>query len=281
MARTVDDDAALTAAYGEGGGSTLSLAGTGSTVAVCVPLHGSVQVACNELAWTLFAGDILVTENASRITLVGHAKGKWLALAAGKRAWALVLPQAAAGGQLLPALLRADHELRHLAVAVARASNSTMLEGAVNALADKLDAMQAPLRQAVSRCPGRTWANKRQAFLRLQRAYNYIAACSDRELDIDGLARMANYSPCHFLRTFHTVYQTTPHAYLTEQRLQHAWRLLRVGQFAVTEVAIASGFENRSAFSRLFHQRFGATAQDTRRKDAVATAAMAGRAAAA
>lgn len=272
--RGIDDDAILTAVYGEGGGSTLSITGTGTATVVCIPLRASVQVNNGDLTWSVFAGEALVTEYAPRATVVGHGKSKWIGLIAAKRAWALVLPpSAASGGQLLPDLHKADYEMRRLAIGVARSTNSTSLEGAVNALADKLAAMQAPLHEAIARCPGRTWINKRQVFLRLQRVRNYICACCERELDLDELARMANYSSCHFLRTFHMVYQTTPHAYLTDQRLQRAWRLLRSGNFAVTEVAMASGFENRSAFSRLFHQRFGATAQETRSRRSFPTAA--------
>lgn len=275
LVRSIDDDASLTVVYGEGGGSTLGITGTTTTMIVCIPLQGSVQVKHNELAWSVFRGDALIAEYAPRTTIVGHGKTKWLALLGAKRAWALSLPHvAASGGQLLPDLHKADHDLRRLAIAMARATNSTSLEGAVNALTDKLAVVQRPLHEAIARCPGRTWINKRQVFLRLQRVRNYIVACCDRELDIDELARMANYSPCHFLRTFHAVYQTTPHAYLIDQRLQRAWRLLRSGNFAVTEVALASGFENRSAFSRLFHQRFGTTAQATRRKPVAPVAAV-------
>lgn len=33
---------------------------------------------------------------------------------------------------------------------------------------------------------------------------------------------------------------------------------------AITEIALACGFENPSAFSRVFHQHFGTTAKQTR-----------------
>ena len=52
------------------------------------------------------------------------------------------------------------------------------------------------------------------------------------------------------------------------QRLEHARRLLRSSPLAIAEVATASGFENRCAFSRLFRQRFGRTALDMRREGA-------------
>src|SRR5262249_44446121 len=81
----------------------------------------------------------------------------------------------------------------------------------------------------------------------------------------DRLARMASYSPWHFIRAFRAAYQQTPHAFLVDQRLQRARRLLRSSHLAVAEIALASGFENRCAFSRLFRQRFGVTAGAMRR----------------
>lgn len=270
LALAIEDDASLTVVYGEGGGSTLTVAGP-ATIA-CLPIHGSMQVSQNDLTWPVVRRQLLVTEYGSNAVLVGRARGKWIALLAGRRAWALLLPQClASAGQLLPDLHAADHEIRRLAIAVARATQPTALDGAINALTDKLALVQAPLHEAIARCPGRTWVNKRQVFLRLQRVHSYIGACCDHELDIEELARMANYSPCHFLRTFHLVYHATPHAYLIDQRLRRAWALLQSSDLAVTEVAVACGFENRSAFSRLFHEHFGTTAQAAKRSHHAAT----------
>lgn len=260
---SIDDDGSLTLVYGEGGGSTLSVAGSASMALIAI--HGSVQVSQNDLVWPVVRHEALVTEFGSSAVVIGRARARWIALLAGRRAWTLLLPQClASAGQLLPELHKADHEMRRLAIAAARAG-STNLDAAINALTDKLASVQQPLHEAVARCPGRTWVNKRQVFLRLQRVHNYVGACCDHELDIDELARMANYSPCHFLRTFHIVYQMTPHAYLIDCRLRRAWALLHSSDLAVTEVAVACGFENRSAFSRLFHEHFGTTAQAAKR----------------
>jgi AraC-like DNA-binding protein len=47
-----------------------------------------------------------------------------------------------------------------------------------------------------------------------------------------------------------------PHQYLLGLRLRGAARLLRDGA-AVTDAALANGFENLSHFSRTFRRRFG------------------------
>lgn len=261
----IEDDASLCVVRAENGGGMLEVTGTASVLRV--PLQGSVQVSAGGLARPVAVGAVLATGCDARTAMKGSAGGRWIALIGGRRAWALLLPQVAtSAGELLPELHGADHETRSLALAVLRAMPAPGLESAVQALADKFATMQITLHGAMTRCPGRTWVKKRQVFLRLQHVRNYIDACCDRELDLGALARMANYSPWHFLRTFRVVYRTTPHAYVINQRLQRARRLLRTGNLAVTEVAVASGFENRSAFSRLYHQRFGTTAQDTKRR---------------
>ncbi|HJU41148.1 MAG TPA: helix-turn-helix transcriptional regulator, partial [Tahibacter sp.] len=83
-------------------------------------------------------------------------------------------------------------------------------------------------------------------------------------LGIAGLARVASYSPSHFLRTFNAVYGTTPHSVLVEQRLARARRLVDTTALSIAEVARASGFENRCAFARSFKRRFGETASAVR-----------------
>jgi AraC family transcriptional regulator len=139
-------------------------------------------------------------------------------------------------------------------------------EGALQAVIESVLELQYQHAPAIERCPGRTFAQRRQVFLRLQRVRNYLVANCHLEVDNDRLARMASYSPWHFIRAFRAAYLQTPHAFLVEQRLQRACRLLRSSPLAVAEIALASGFENRCAFSRLFRQRFGITAGALRRR---------------
>ena len=131
------------------------------------------------------------------------------------------------------------------------------------------DSVRVPL---IMRCPGRTLGQRRGVFLRLQRVCNYMESNSDLDLGIAGFARVANYSPCHFLRTFNTVYGKTPHAVLIEQRLKRALRLVNDTALSITEVAHASGFEDRCAFSRSFKRRYGETASAVRERRLAAAA---------
>ena len=68
-------------------------------------------------------------------------------------------------------------------------------------------------------------------------------------------------------RAFRAAYEETPHAFLVRMRLERARRLLCTSPLPIAEIALASGFENRCAFSRLFRERFGVTAGAVRRGD--------------
>jgi AraC family transcriptional regulator len=93
-----------------------------------------------------------------------------------------------------------------------------------------------------------------------------MESSSDLDLGIAGFARVANYSPCHFIRTFNSVYGKTPHAVLIEQRLKRALRLVNDTELSIAEVAHASGFEDRCAFARSFKRQFGETATAVRER---------------
>ncbi|MGH8112744.1 MAG: helix-turn-helix transcriptional regulator [Rhodanobacteraceae bacterium] len=269
---SIKSDACLHAIYGEGAGCILNVAG--GAAGVWIPLRGALQVHCNGLKRLIHAGDVLITEIDDDIKAIGKANGKWLTVLGCTSAWDMVLTdQATTSALLFPDLHRADGALRHTAIALARASTPIEREGAVLSLSDQIANLQAPLRRAMARCPGRTLARKRQIFLRLQHVRNYIGAFCNQDLDNETLALMANFSPCYFLRTFKAVYLETPHAYLIDQRLQRARRLLHSSNLAITEVALASGFENRCVFSRTFHKHFGMTADEAKHhKDAYAIA---------
>lgn len=265
----LDDGGELAPVYGQGGGCTLHV--EGDAEAIFIPLRGSIVVTTPGVSSRARAGQVLVSELDDGIEAVGYADALWIALLGGERAWARKLDGAgltrAPGAQLLPARHLASHDLRRHAIALARATAEPVLESAANAVIDGVVALQSPLYELVARCPGRTHAKRVKVFLRLQRIRKMISDRCDQELDNVALARMANYSPCHFLSTFKHVFRETPHAYLVGQRLRRARLLLHSSDLAINEVALACGFRNRSAFSRLFRQKFGTSAKEARVED--------------
>ena len=263
----VGREPALAVIHGGGRGCVLRI--EGPVAAIWIPLRGRLQLGSGGDALA-YPSETRVTETEPRVHAIGRGNAIWVAVAGTPAAWrnALrgLLGNPVPEPLLLPARHAADRDLRRRSIALARAATGTPTEAPAEALLDRIVALQGQFADAIARCPGRTYAQRRQVFLRLQRVRNYLAANCHLDVDNEALARMASYSPWHFIRAFRAAYEETPHAYLVRQRLERAHRMLRASPLAIAEIALASGFENRCAFSRLFRQRFGVTAGTVRRQ---------------
>ncbi|HEV7489931.1 MAG TPA: AraC family transcriptional regulator [Rhodanobacteraceae bacterium] len=249
------------------------LYGQARAATIVIPLRGRVQLSDGEQVRTLNGGELLVCESGQRVQAIGRGAALWIAVFAESNVWHQLtgdVPESAPDPMLVPAVHLTDRALRRAAVRLARIAldaerkDTALTMTAASAFATLIADLQAEFDPYIARCPGRTLAQRRAVFLRLQRVRNYMASSCHLDLDIAGFARMASYSPCHFIRAFSTVYGETPHAVLVEQRLGRAHRLINESALAITEIARASGFENRCAFSRSFKRRFGITATDLR-----------------
>lgn len=265
------DGGGLVAVIGGGRGCVLRV--TGPAAAAWFPLRGRLQLDATHADSVVLPGELRVTEPESRIHAIGRGNAIWLALLGNASAWRRALSGAvelsAPDPVLVPARHRADHALRRDVLAFMRAHDDRHRNDRTESLIERVAALQGAFAPAILRCPGRTFAQRRQVFVRLQRVRNYLAANCHLDIDNDTLARMASYSPWHFIRAFRAAYEETPHAYLVRQRLERARRLLCASPLAIAEIALASGFENRCAFSRLFRERFGVTAGAVRRGGSV------------
>ena len=76
-------------------------------------------------------------------------------------------------------------------------------------------------------------------------------------LTLGELARIADLSRYHFLRTFKAVTGITPHQWLLRARLREAAHRLVTSRNPVTEIALDVGFEDLSNFIRSFRAEFG------------------------
>jgi AraC-like DNA-binding protein len=93
------------------------------------------------------------------------------------------------------------------------------------------------------------------AYESLWSARKLIDAQYTQPLDLDELARTANFSRYHFLRAFRRLFHATPHEYLT--RVERAKELLADSELTVTEICFEIGFESLGSFSTLFHKIVG------------------------
>ena len=96
---------------------------------------------------------------------------------------------------------------------------------------------------------------------RITRTLRHLCANVDQRHTLTDLAKLANLSPYHFLRTFKAVTGVTPHQWLLRTRLRDAaWRLSETRE-PVTGIALQTGFEDLSNFIRSFRAEFGLSPQ--------------------
>ena len=94
--------------------------------------------------------------------------------------------------------------------------------------------------------------------LKLQRAAEFIADNYQRSLKLDEISLMAGVSPSSLIRAFKKQFGMTPHAYLTNRRVQFARAELRRG-LPIADVALAAGFADQAHLQRAFKQLLAAT----------------------
>jgi len=234
-----------------------------------LPLWGRAQYDPGNAQATLGAGELYVSAGAGTIGCASNRGCLWLALLASQDFWRHALSKICRFPVPDPVLLGgtygSDRMLRRDAVHLIRYVNEAPPAQALEAALALVAGLQHELEAAIARCPGRSYSQRRQVFVRLQRVRSYIAANCDREIDSAHLARVANFSTSYFIRAFHAVFDETPHTYLLRRRLQRARSMLSTTPLSITEIAIACGFDNRSSFARIFRKHFGSTAIAVRR----------------
>ena len=90
------------------------------------------------------------------------------------------------------------------------------------------------------------------------RAREYLIENFDSDVGLEELAEVAGLSRAHLIRAFRKEYHITPHAFLTDRRVQVARRLLRQGRMPA-DIALECGFADQAHFTRHFKARTGVT----------------------
>lgn len=90
------------------------------------------------------------------------------------------------------------------------------------------------------------------------RAREVIRAGYGEDLSLAGLAREAGLSPFHLVRVFERETGVTPHAYLTQVRVERARQRL-AGADRIADIAVECGFADQAHLTRLFKRQTGMT----------------------
>jgi AraC family transcriptional regulator len=99
----------------------------------------------------------------------------------------------------------------------------------------------------------------------LRRVTDYMLAHLDEPMGLDKLAALVSLSRYHFCTAFRLSTGSTPHVWLTRQRMVLAQRLLSDPNLSISEIALAVGFATPSAFAATFHRIVGTTPRSFRR----------------
>jgi AraC family transcriptional regulator len=88
---------------------------------------------------------------------------------------------------------------------------------------------------------------------------DYINDHLDRDLKLDEIAAIAQFSPYHFLRLFKQQMGLTPYQYVLKCRIEKAKYLLQYSELNVAEIAARTGFCDQSHLTRCFKHLVGIT----------------------
>ena len=92
---------------------------------------------------------------------------------------------------------------------------------------------------------------------RVARVVRQLESHYDELQTLGELARSADLSRYHFLRTFKAVTGVTPHQWLLRARLRDAAQRLTASRAPITDIALDVGFADLSNFIRSFRAEFG------------------------
>ena len=100
----------------------------------------------------------------------------------------------------------------------------------------------------------------------LNRAIQFIDENFKRNISLEDIAKHIRFSTIYFHNAFTAYFGKTPHAYLTEKRLDTAKILLLTTDNPISEIIEACGFSSHSHFDYTFKKAFGITPSAYRKK---------------
>ncbi|MBX9961432.1 MAG: helix-turn-helix transcriptional regulator [Burkholderiales bacterium] len=89
---------------------------------------------------------------------------------------------------------------------------------------------------------------------RLERVRVLVERSLDQPLHVEDLAAAAHMSAFHFSRLFKLATGQSPHAYLTQQRVERAKELLAESRLPLVHIASAVGFQTQGHFTEVFRR---------------------------
>jgi transcriptional regulator of acetoin/glycerol metabolism len=98
----------------------------------------------------------------------------------------------------------------------------------------------------------------------MRRVREFVEVHLGESIDLSMLAGVAGLSVHHFARQFKQSAGVTPHAYLTQKRVERAQEMLVQTDLPLAEIAFAVGFFDQGHLARHFHYMLGTTPREFR-----------------
>ena len=98
----------------------------------------------------------------------------------------------------------------------------------------------------------------------MRRVREFVEVHLGESVDLSMLAGVAGLSVHHFARQFKQSAGVTPHAFLTQKRIERAQEMLVQTNLSLAEIAFAVGFFDQGHLARHFRQRLGTTPREFR-----------------
>ena len=105
--------------------------------------------------------------------------------------------------------------------------------------------------------------------LNWKRILNYIDTNINEQIDFAAIAANNHYSYDRFRHLFAEHFGMSPYAYLTNQRIDHAKRLLKSSDSSITDIAFDCGFNSSSQFTNIFKRYTSSTPKEYRNNKTV------------
>lgn len=124
-------------------------------------------------------------------------------------------------------------------------------------LASRLVASQQHISAQINRVPGKKPVTQKEIFNRLCKARSIIRDRLFENVAVAELASEVHMAESHFYRSFKAAFGISPHQYHLNERVRKAAHIVVASNRSIAEIASAAGFDEPSAFTRIFKKIHG------------------------
>lgn len=231
-------------------------------IEIIMPVLNDYRAVCNDVTLNMRVGDIILIAPGTLHRLYAPPVGKRIIFQAELSAFSSIRELDTFLALMQPALLITPEEapLIHNEIALLLSditneylANTQMMNIAIYAKLFQIIVLVSRNYSNNSNCFSDAKSNKQQEYIeKFHSICDYINQNCTDTITLDGIADIAGFSKFHFSRLFKEFTNISFYKYLNLRRIAFAEKLLIDPEINITEVAFRCGFNNISAFIRMF-----------------------------